>query len=109
MNPQNSPPPPERARELSPEIVRSLRDVIAERWRALEDSDRRLQTAVRAAAAEAKTRGLRPEELIIALKTLEGEVLAPPGSVRAADFEARRRFREWLIAACLEAYFDAEP
>jgi hypothetical protein len=108
MVPQNSPPPPERARKLSPETIRSLRDVIAERWRALEDSEERLRAAVRAAAVEGRNRGLHPEELLITLKELESEVFAQPGAVRAVDRDARRRFREWLITSCLEAYFSAE-
>ncbi|HEU4641185.1 MAG TPA: hypothetical protein VFS44_01935 [Gemmatimonadaceae bacterium] len=85
-----------------------MREVIAERWRALENSEERLRAAVEAAAIEGRDRGLLPEELIIALKELESEVFAQPGSVRAVDHDARRRFREWLITSCLEAYFGAE-
>lgn len=108
MVPQNSPPPPERPRELSPETRQMLREVIAERWRALDNSEERLREAVQAAAVEGRNRGLRPEELIIALKELESDVFAQPGAVRAVDFDARRRFREWLITSFLEAYFGAE-
>ncbi|HEX6536834.1 MAG TPA: hypothetical protein VF041_19765 [Gemmatimonadaceae bacterium] len=85
-----------------------MRVVIAERWRALEDSEERLRAAVHAAAIEGRERGLRPEELIIALKELESDVFAQPGAVRTVDHDARRRFREWLITSCLEAYFDAD-
>ena len=76
MVPKNSPPPSEPARELSAETLRRLREVIGERWRALETSEDHLRATLRAAASEAKRRGLRPEELIIALKALEEEVFA---------------------------------
>ena len=82
-----------------------LRTVIAERWRALEDAEGRLSAAVMRAAREAKELGLRPEELIILLKGIEDEVIAQPGTLRASDLDARRRFREWLVSNCLRAYF----
>src|SRR5690349_11576892 len=106
MVPQNSTPAPEPARKLSKETLLALRDVIAERWRALEQSQEHLRAAIRIVAAEAKERGLRAEELIITLKALEGEMFSNAESNRPADPTARRRFREWLITTCLEAYYD---
>lgn len=38
MVPHNSPPAPDAPRELSPETVQRLREVIAERWRARDES-----------------------------------------------------------------------
>ncbi|HUQ83635.1 MAG TPA: hypothetical protein VM076_20955 [Gemmatimonadaceae bacterium] len=108
MVPHNVPPPPEPARELSPETVRVLREVIADQWRTPSDGDGRLGSAVRAAAAEAKDRGLRPEELIIALKAVESEVFDRRGGVRVADADAERRFHEWLVVTCLRAFFAPE-
>lgn len=93
---------------LSPETMEHLRGVIAERWRSLEQSERQLYEAVRAAVAEAKTRELQPEQLILALKKIEADVFARPGSMRATDQGARDRFHQWLVTACLEAYFGRE-
>ena len=105
MVPQDSRQPPP-SRTLAPETSEALRVVIAERWRATEDADARLSAALVQAAHEAHERGLRPEELIIAMKTLEEEVMGRPGALRATDPDARRRFREWLVSACLKAYFE---
>ena len=97
--------PPEPARSLSEETAAALRAVIAERWRAVEDAEGRLAHVVTQAAREAKALGLRPEELIIFLKGIEDDVMAQPGTLRASDLDARRRFREWLVSSCLRAYF----
>jgi hypothetical protein len=47
--------------------------------------------------------------LIIPLKTLESDVFASPGMVRAVDHDTRRRLREWLITSFLETSFGATP
>ncbi len=47
--------------------------------------------------------------LIISLKTLESDVFASPGMVRAVDHDTRRRLREWLITSFLETSFGATP
>lgn len=105
MVPQNSPPPFDPERQLSPATIQGLRDVIAARWRTLEQSEAQLRHAVHVAAAEGRERGLRPEELVVILKGIEADVFAAPGAMRATDRDARRRFREWLVTSCLEAYF----
>ena len=106
MVPHTSPPPSDPAPELSPATLRALRDVLEERWRALEDADGRLHEAVHTAAREAKALGIRPEHLIVAMKRLESEIFAQRRAIRARDPEARVRFREWLVSSCLEAYFE---
>ena len=105
MVPQKSPPPGPR-RQLSPETTQELRDVISERWRALEQSEERLRSAVRAASDEARERGLRPEELIRILKEIEADVFEQHGPVRASDQDLRVRIREFLVTSCINAYFD---
>ena len=105
MVPHSAPPPPPEPRSLHPDTVAVLRAVIAERWRSTADSDAELAAAVARVAREAKADGLRPEELIVALKRIEEDVRGATGTLRATDFETRQRFREWLVTSCIRAYF----
>lgn len=99
-----SPPPPER-RALRPETVAELHTVIAEHWRSMPGTGAALNALLARVSTEARADGVRAEELIIALKSLEAAVLGAPGTLRANDVEARRRFREWLVSQCITAYF----
>jgi hypothetical protein len=90
---------------LRPETAEALRVAIAEGWRAGEETQQRLSDVLARTAHEAHEQGLRPEELIIALKRVEEEVMGQPGALRATDVDARRRFREWMVSACVRAYF----
>ena len=105
MVPNSASPPPPEPRSLHPDTAAELRAVIAERWRAVSDTENALAAVVARVAREARVDGLRPEELIIALKAIEEDVLGAPGTLRADDFDARRRFREWLVTSCVRAYF----
>ena len=107
MVPQDSrqPPPP---RALSPETTETLRQAIAEHWRAIEGAQERLGDTLSHAVTEARELGLRPEEVIVALKQIEDGVLARPEGLRTDDPDVRRRFREWLVSSCLRAYFGTE-
>jgi hypothetical protein len=105
MVPQDSRQPPSEGRSLDPATVEALRTCIAQRWRAFERAEQELVDTVSRAAQEARSRGLRPEELVIALKALEEDVMGQPGALRGTDPDARRRFREWLVSSCVKAYF----
>ena len=105
MVPQGSRQPPDGASALSPETLQALRTVIADRWRAASDAESQLGTVLARAAAEARERGIRPEELLITLRHIEEEVMARPGDLRGTDPDARRRFREWMVTSCLRAYY----
>ena len=61
-----------------------------------------LRSALGAAADEARSRGLRPEELLLALKAIEGDVAETLDVVSTQD---RDRFRIWPIDACMRAFF----
>jgi hypothetical protein len=65
-----------------------------------------LAAALAAAAQDARTRGLRPEELLIALKAIEHEVAL---SLEVDDTQDRDRFRIWLVGACMRAFFAETP
>ncbi len=107
MVPHSSQQPPTGSRALSPETTVVLQAAILERWRVPGDGvgDAAMADAVGRAAAEARERGMRPEELIVLLKGIEDEVMGRPGLLRATDPDARRRFREWLVSTCVRAYF----
>ena len=104
MVPQDSRQPPS-PRSLSPETAEALRVAIADGWRAGQESQARLHDVLVRAAREAHDQGLRPEELIVALKHVEEDVMGQPGTLRSTDVDARRRFREWMVSACVRAYF----
>jgi hypothetical protein len=100
---------PEDARALSAGLAQRLRVAIEERWRATSSADveravATLGVALEDAAAEARQRGLHPEELIVAMKALERDVAATRGNPGSAD---RRTLRSWLVTACIRAYFGA--
>lgn len=99
----NKSTPPDRNRMLSPEIADRLRLALAARWASPGAADDELTTALTAAAVDAKSRQLRPEELLIVLKQIEVRVA---DSVERITTEDRERFRHWLVGACLRAYFD---
>jgi hypothetical protein len=98
---------PEDARALSAALAQRLRRAIDERWRARGDADveravAALGAALEEAAAEARQRGLHPEELILAMKAIERDVAGARGNLGVAD---RRALRSWLVTACIRAYF----
>ncbi len=90
-------------RPLSERVDAQLRDAIVgvQRNTGTEDA---LREALREAAAEARQRGLRPEELIIALKALIDDL---PG-MRSPATEDRVRLRDRIVSACIRAYFGRE-
>ena len=61
-----------------------------------------LESALAAAAQDAKARGLRAEELLLALKRSEEDVAL---TLDVADTQDRDRFRIWLVGACMRAFF----
>ena len=87
-----------------PQLTR-LRDAIVTRLRDPSATHDGLRSVLHDVAAEARTRSLRPEELIVSLKT----VLAQVGSARfPAAPEEQRRLQEWLVTTCIHAYFSKE-
>lgn len=94
---------PDPARALSRRTVDGLREALLAQWRAPDAPQDELRAALAAAAREARQRSLRPEELIIALKALQGELAEQQATpVREA---VRRQVHEWMVTACIEAYF----
>jgi hypothetical protein len=94
--------PRDDSRKLSPEIAAQLRATLTARWTEPESYDRPLTAALMAAAQDAHARGLRPEELLLALKGIEEDVAL---SLEVQDTQDRDRFRIWLVGACMRAFF----
>lgn len=98
---------PDPHRVLSPETAERLRHAIAQHWAAGTESDLApLRDALRAVAAEARARQLRPEEVLVALRDVAAEAAGGQNSIAAADDDTRWRFRTWLVSNCLAAYYE---
>jgi hypothetical protein len=97
--------PDDERRTLPPEIAAQLRAALVARWNHFESHDAMLESALAAAAQDAKSRGLRAEELLLALKRSEEDVA---NALDVADTQDRDRFRIWLVGACMRAFFAVE-
>jgi hypothetical protein len=94
--------PDDERPSLPPEIAAQLRAALVARWKESEAYESMLESALDAAAQDAKARGLRAEELLLALKKSEQEVA---DLLDVADTQNRDRFRMWLVGACMRAFF----
>jgi hypothetical protein len=92
---------PVPAAGLSPEVVALLRDSV-QRWAHGNGAEHAaLGNALRTAATEARDRGIRAEELVVALKATWFDV---GGSPPTSHSPGARRLDE-LITACIKAYY----
>lgn len=87
---------------LPPAVAAELHAALVARWKEPEAFDALLESALSAAARDAKARGLRPEELLLALKKSEQDVA---NTLDVGDTQDRDRFRIWLVGACMRAFF----
>jgi hypothetical protein len=94
--------PSDDNRSLSPHVASQLRAALSMRWTDPTAFDAPLTAALSAAARDARARGLRPEELLIALKAIEQDVAL---TLEVDDTQVRDRFRIWLVGACMRAFF----
>ena len=94
--------PDDERPSLPSEIAAKLHAALLARWNGSQAYDSMLESALEAAAQDAKARGLRAEELLLALKKCEQEVA---NALEVADTQDRDRFRIWLVGACMRAYF----
>ena len=87
---------------LSPEVLTRLRTAL-EHWASEQRvPESELRTALHVAAAEARERGVRAEELVVVLKTTWFSVAAPP----AVPTSASQRRLDELVTACIKAYYE---
>jgi hypothetical protein len=100
MVPQHKDPPGED-RPLSPEIQRQLESAMRAFAKDETASKELLREALESAATDAKQRGLRAEDLVIAFKATEAQV---PELARRDDSE-RSAIRLRMIRAMLDVYY----
>jgi hypothetical protein len=92
-------------RALSAAVRELLGDAIARVYREDGAADERLRDALRRASAEARERGLRPEELIVSIKMLLDDL---PGDIHGLTTGDQLRIRDRIVSACIKAYFNKE-
>ena len=92
---------PDPSELLHPDTIAALRAALIAQRAAGPDPLPDLSAAVELAAREARARGLRPEALIIQLKELAEEV----GIRVAAPGFGPRAIQDWMVQACLRAYW----
>ena len=99
--------PLDDSRSLSSNAVAQLRSALGAHWAESEGCDAELAAALKVVAQDARMRGLRPEELLLAMKAIEKETAV---TLRVDNTQDRDRFRTWLVGACMRAFFaqDAE-
>jgi hypothetical protein len=98
--------PDDERRSLTRDVATQLRSALTARWTQPSGFDAVLGIALSAAADDARARGLRPEELLLALKAIEQDVAM---TLDVEDTQDRDRFRIWLVGACMRAFFSDEP
>jgi len=98
---------PDPEHMLRPETIGALRAALAEQRGVGAEPVTSLSEAIRAASREARERHLPPEALLIQLKSLADEVGLPPVP-SSQDRAKRRAVREWMVTACLRAYWEDE-
>lgn len=98
LNSHGSDGPP---RSLSPAVTAELAAAMRSFAAGSRTSEAWLQRALSAAALEAREMGLRPEELVLALKRIE--VTVSRASTRSLP--EQEAFHTRILAAMLEAYF----
>lgn len=96
--------PRDPARSLSPALRDALREALRTQWQNPEAMSEQLASVVQQIAREARTRGIRPEELIVDIKATE-DALAEESRIVS---RTRHRVREWIVAVCVRAYFEED-
>lgn len=97
--------PDDERPSLPPAIAAQLRSALSARWSDSEGNDSVLESALVAAACDARQRGLRPEQLLIALKRIEEDVA---DALEVVNTQDRDRFRIWLVGVCMRAFFGTD-
>ena len=94
--------PADDGRSLSLDVTARFRAALGSHWAEAERGDAELAMALEAVAQDARARGLRPEELLVAMKAIEEDVAE---TLRVHETQDRDRFRMWLVGACMRAFF----
>src|SRR5256885_16819983 len=97
--------PPDRNRMLAPEVAEEVRVALTARWHSPSRDDSALKAALTAAARDARSRQLRPEELLLVLKAIEEAVA---DTLRRGTGSERAVFHRWPAGAWPAAHITAE-
>lgn len=89
-------------RPLSEPTLRSLHEAIVEHLKRSPAADELLARAIREMVAEARTRTMRAEELIVAFKSVYDALPEPATPAARAE---QLRLREQVITAAIRAYY----
>jgi AMMECR1 domain-containing protein len=95
-------PQDDSSRSLSPDVAARLRSALGAHWAQAEGYEAELRAALQVAAQDARARGMRPEELLLAMKAVEEDVAV---TLEVEDTQDRDRFRIWLVGVCMRAFF----
>jgi hypothetical protein len=86
---------------LSQPVLDRLHAAMKEQRTAGREPTPALCESIAAAAAEARERSIPPERLLVQLKLVAEQAGLPP----MLGDEAANALREWIVSACVEAYF----
>ena len=94
---------PDADRRLRDETLDALRAAIAAQRKMGSKPSSELQDAIDLAARDARERGIQPETLLVQLKLVAEE--AGVYTVIGDTEDGATALREWLVSACVNAYF----
>ena len=95
---------PDSGHRLKTETLDALAAALVEQRGAGRHPVDALRSAVATAAQEARERSIPPEALLVQLKRLADDA----GLAAMIGDEQTNAVREWLVNACITAYFQAE-
>ena len=92
---------PDPEKRLTDRTIASLREAIVAQKNLGPSPSPQLETAIQAAARDARERGINPEVLLVQLKLIAEE----SGVTPILGDGASGALREWLVTACVTAYY----
>jgi hemoglobin-like flavoprotein len=87
---------------LSESTMRELRSALTEQLKNPEGPTQELATLLRKVANEARSRDIRPEQLIVIFKQLWNSLAE---SLRPQNSDQYERVRQRLVTLCIQAYY----
>jgi hypothetical protein len=96
---------PDKERRLRDETIDALRAAITAQRAQGRTPSAELEAAIQSAARDARERAITPETLLVQLKLVAEEAGVIPSI--GVD-ESANVLREWLVTACVNAYFKTD-
>jgi hypothetical protein len=95
---------PEAEKRLTTETIVALTAALHEQRTSGRDAVGSLREAICSAAREARGRAIPPETFLVQLKLVADDAGFPP----MLGDEATNAIREWMVNACITAYFQEQ-